>query len=65
MGIYIKDLTKENWDSLTIEEIKEKFEVIEVKTPHGRLIDAKLFFYEQWLHGTELNDMPAIIEEED
>lgn len=32
MGIYIKDLTKEDWDNLTIEEIEENFEIVEVKT---------------------------------
>ena len=43
MGVYIKGLTKEDWNNLTIEEIEEGFEIVEVKTPHGRLMDKDKF----------------------
>lgn len=77
MGIYIKGLTKEDWDNLTIEEIEENFEIVEVKTPHGRLIDAdelRNFIYDNYAMSAyshqmdrflpELRNAPTVIETE-
>ena len=44
MGVYIKGVTKSQLMKVIInstEFMPDDFEVIEVKTPHGRLIDAE------------------------
>ena len=66
MGIYIKGLTKESWDSLTIEEIEEGFEIVEIKTPHGRLIDVTEIIAEvkDSKSAVLLSKAPTIIESE-
>ena len=39
--------------------------LIEVKTPHGKLIDADAYFHENWLKGTSVEDMPTVVEAEE
>ena len=49
MGVYIKGVTKSQLMKVIInstEFMPDDFEVIEVKTPHGRLIDGDRFYEE-------------------
>ena len=49
MGVYIKGVTKQELMKVIInstEFMPDDFEVIEVKTPHGRLIDGDRFYEE-------------------
>lgn len=70
MGVYIKGLNKKDISDLRVHkyggayEFVEYEDIIEVKTPHGRLIDADAYFHENWLKGTSVEDMPTVIEGE-
>ena len=51
MGVYIKGVTKSQLMKVIInstEFMPDDFEVIEVKTPHGRLIDADAVTEKMW-----------------
>jgi len=71
MGVYIKGVTKSQLMKVIInstEFMPDDFEVIEVNTPHGRLIDAeKIVRFETRLeNGTAICtvDAPTVIEAE-
>ena len=66
MGVYIKGLTKEDWNNLTIEEIEESFEIVEIKTPHGRLMDKdefKDYIYDKYAMSAYSHQMDRFLNE--
>ena len=78
MGIYIKGLNKKDISDLRVHkyggayEFVEYEDIIEVKTPHGRLIDGDRFYEEfepnSWSEGmavsTYIKKAPTVIEAE-
>lgn len=78
MGVYIKGLNKKDISDLRVHkhggayEFVEYEDIIEVKTPHGRLIDGDRFYEEfepnSWSEGmavsTYIKKAPTVIEAE-